>query len=80
MSREREAARAMRAPLQPSRSTTDEIVSQCDAGLISIAEARCALNFVVKRARRDANYSDSPESYKRFDREALAATDALGVL
>ena len=61
--------------------TTAEITAQCDAGIISIAEARCALSLVLKQARRTADYGvNSIDSYKRHNRVAAEARRALVAL
>ena len=62
------------------RRTTGEITAQCDAGLISIAEARVALRLVAHRAQYDADYSDSLTSYTRWSLVATNARLAMAAL
>lgn len=51
----------------------DKIIQQRECGLITTREARRALRRAAKQARFNADYSDSPASYQRWDREARAA-------
>ena len=70
------SARLLRLAGDGMSRTTGEIIAKRDAGLISAHEARDALKALAKRARFNANYSDSPASYKRWDRIALNALGA----
>ena len=55
----------------------DRIIEQHEAGLISAREAHDGLTRLAKQAQFNADYSDHPDSYKRWINESQAARRAL---
>ena len=62
------------------RAHIRNIVALRDAHLISFDEARTALRVCATRAQYDADYSDSPASYKRWSAIAAMARRELATL
>ena len=57
--------------------STNHILAQRDAGLISAREATGLLRRLAKQAQFNADYADHPDSYNRWQNEANAAARAV---
>ena len=55
----------------------DKIIAQREAQLITKREARQLLRRLANQSKFNADYSDTLDSYNRWQKEAQAATAAL---